>query len=262
MQQSLRRPATLGQWLLGLFVAGQLLFIVGSNVLAFFPVGGTQEGELTDARGAPDTGSASRQMQLLETANGVFQAWAHATGQLQTWWLFAPSFPAQATFPHICLHWDAHPVADVCLPSIQEPADPASYFRLPGSYDRFFHYEVRLGLLATGMDRENLEHEANAWRDAIRGRVSRQWKSMRAYMRWRATEFAREHPELPPPSHVVLSMRIYKTPPPGTVAPSWPAPLQQPLARWVPALERRPDCLPIEAFDPVRKQFTLLDARE
>jgi hypothetical protein len=255
------RP-TLAQRLLGLFVVAQLLFLVCSNVLAFFPLSVTEEGELTDARSGPHSEAPSTQLLLLEKANAGLQAWAHATGQVQTWWLFAPSFPARSTFPVVTLHWNADPAFTVRLPSIQEPLDPTSYFRPPGSHDRFFHYEVRLGLLATGMDQENLEQEADAWSEAIRQRVRRQWKSMRAFMRWRAAAFGAEHPERPAADEIVLSMRIYKTPEPGAQATARTPPIEQPLARWVPALEGRSDCLPVEAFDPVRQQFRRLNAEE
>ncbi len=144
--------------------------------------------------------------------------WAQATGQLQAWWLFAPSFPTEATFPLVTLHWDQGESADVRLRCAEEPNDPTFYIRLPGSQDRLFHYEMRLGLVATAADADSLKQHTAEWRDLFKDRVGRQWKSMRAYMRWRTETYRKEHPDLPPPDEVTLSFRAYKTPNPGTLS--------------------------------------------
>ena len=67
----------------------------------------------------------------------------------------------------------------------------------------------------------------------------------------------RLHPELPEPSNGILKVWIHPSPRPGER--ERPPAFTVPLARWVP--ERPPDDghLPIEAYDPLTKQFIPLE---
>ena len=256
------KHATLWQRLVGLFVAWQLIFLVASNGLIFLPLAEAEQGELTDSRGPMPGETPDHRLDFVKTINLSLQTYAHATGQIQAWWLFAPTFPPDATFTLVTLHWNDGQFADVDLHSDQEPQDPKFYVRLPGSNDRLFHYEMRLGLVGAFLDEKLLQEKPDEWTDLFKERVGRQWKSMRAYLRWRTESYLKAHPELPMPDVVTLSLRAYRTPEPGKLPPEWTPPLQQPLARWIPAWNERPDRLPVEYFDQVHKVFAPLERKE
>jgi hypothetical protein len=256
------RHSTLWQKLVGLFVAWQLVFLVVSNGLVFLPLAEAEQGELTDSRGPIPGEIPDSRLDVVKVINHWFQAYAYATGQIQAWWLFAPTFPPDATFTLVTLHWNDGQSADVELHSAQEPQDPKYYFRMPGSNDRLFHYEMRLGLVGAFLDAKSLEDRATEWRDLFKERVGRQWKSMRAYLRWRTRCYLEEHPDLSMPDEITLSLRAYRTPLPGKLPPEWTPPLQQSLSRWHPAWDERQDYLPVEYYDQVHKVFSPLARKE
>jgi hypothetical protein len=282
-----RRP-TFAQVLLGLFVTWQLIFLLAANLLSFFPYGEPQEGELSDSRRRPAMADSNGPVQdAINGVTAITRRWEYWTGQVQVWSLFAPTFPTQASFPVVELRWQdedrlgsalAHslsPLAtggilegpalwaaaqqDQTLPpvrlrSVFEPEDRHEYFRPPGSFDRFFHYEMRLGLILLPWGEIPVENCPDEWRRAIEDRVRRQRRSLRAYLQWRVRQFQQEHPELPPPKQAVLSMRLYRTPLPGHPW-VWQTPLEQPLARWRCGTAGADDGLPIEMCDPVSGKF-------
>lgn len=254
---------TFFQRLLGFFVLIQLAFIVLANVLAFFPMPEPDPDELTDSRGPASLESAERYPEAFKLASKAILGYGQATGQIQAWWLFAPSFPPQATFPVVDLRWVSVDGGEtgVRLPSRFEPENPGSYVRLPGSNDRYYHYEARLTLLLGDFSEKSLALYPDAWRHAFADRVRRQWKSMRAYLRSRVHEYQAKHPDKPEPTEVILSVRIYTTPPPGA-APFWDLVIEEPLAKWLPAMDGQSDYLPIEAFDPVSQRFVQLARKE
>jgi hypothetical protein len=254
-----RAPAVL----LGLFIVWQLVFIVTANLLEFFPHRVHQSDELTGLRELPPDAAKSRPAIHLLAA--VTDRWAQLTGQCQMWSLFAPEFPPQATFPVVELCWDdpASGLAPVRLLSSFEPADAASYFRPLSSDDRLFHYEVYLGLGLCYWDESaaTSETEAEAWRKHFRDVARRQWKSMRAYLRWRTAQFLKQHPDLPPPDEARLLIRIYPTPPPGAAPEDRSPPRDQPMARWRCAENGPPGLLPLEAYEPFSRRYVALPVR-
>jgi hypothetical protein len=290
-----QRP-TSAQVLLGLFISWQLLFLPAANYLAFLPHGQADEGELSDSRSAPRQADASGAVQnAIDFAAGITDAWSHLTGQAQAWWLFAPEVPRSATFPIVELRWDddsesvackaslAAPLAatngvasavlcfdfrqvpalqPVRLHTVLEPKDPRHYFRPQSSFDRLFHYEIRLGLIVSNWNEQTLGETPEFWRKAFKERVRRQWRSIRAYFRWYVQHFQQENPELPPPKQVILSIRIYQIPGPGKASEVWPPPWEQPLARWRPDAPAESGNLPIEAFDPVARRFVTLNVKD
>src|SRR5437868_7116679 len=130
---------TFGQYLLGAFVVWQFAFLFASNIVAFFPHGVPEEGELSDSRSGPAMEADCRPVQrVIDGTSFITDRWAHVTGQVQAWWLFAPSFPKRATFPVVELRWDdtdnrsrsgavevSYP--PVRLRSVVEPDNPQSY---------------------------------------------------------------------------------------------------------------------------------------
>jgi hypothetical protein len=146
----------------------------------------------------------------------------------------------------------------VVLRSVLEPEDVHAYVRRPGSLDRLFHYEARLGLIMLAWDRQAAARYPEVWQKLIAERVHRQWKSIQAYLRWRSQMFQQAHLELPAPKQVILHIRLYPTPGPGEDREVRAEPVEQPLARWQPGTAPRPGYLPVEAWDPVTGRFAPL----
>jgi len=259
--------------LLGLFVVWQLFFLAAANLVPFVPHGSPPEGELSDARTNPELPDMhGPAQQAINVVASSAECWARATGQVQAWWLFAPTFPDESTFPAVELRWDAP--ADswgsapsktgpppVHLGSVIEPLDPKHYFHVPGSFDRLFHYEIRLGLIFWGWSEQSLKEHPDLWQQAVEKRVRHQAKSIRAYLRWRIAAYRAEHPELPPPKQAILFVRLYKTPPAGQEL-QWQGPFELPLARWLPDQDSSPGTLFVQVCDPVTGRFKSLPSQD
>jgi hypothetical protein len=262
---ALRRPG-IAQVALGLFIVWQILFLAAANLLPILPHGEPEDGELSDSRCVPPPPEGGGPLQpVINLAGRLTDCWTKWTGQMQAWWLFAPAVPPQATFPLVELRWDG-PAGSaesavpppVRLRSVLEPDDPTCYCRLPGSHDRLFHYEIRLGLVLLYWDEQSLARHPDEWRRMLMERVRRQWRSMRAYLRWRSEHFREEHPERPEPNELVLYIHVYRIPRPGEPADYAHGPVEVPLARWRPTAEGTPGRLPLEAWDPVARRFVEL----
>jgi hypothetical protein len=258
-----RRPG-LAQIALGLLIVWQLLFLAAANLLPIVPHGEPETAELSDSRCLPPPPDGGGTLQpLIDLVGRGVHRWTKLTGQLQAWWLFAPTVPPQATFPLVELHWDGQAGQQtrppVRLSSVLEPLDPTSYARLPGSHDRLFHYEIRLGLIFLFWNDKVVAEHPEVCRTMLAERVRRQWQSMRAYLRWRSAQFLAEHPELPQPDEVILHIRVYRIPGPGQAQEG---PQEVPLARWRPAAEETPGRLPLEAWDPIARRFVELRTGE
>ncbi|MDX1947685.1 MAG: hypothetical protein SFU86_19965 [Pirellulaceae bacterium] len=236
---------------MGTFIVWQLIFIPLANLLDFYPHRALRMDELTDLREVPPE---SVQVPVaVHALSAVTDRWAQLTGQQQMWWLFAPQFPPQATFAAVELRWpDREPVL---LRSSLEPADTSSYFRPPGSGDRLFQYEMHLGLGLVFWNPATAEPEAVIWRKHFADLVRMQWKSMRAYLRWKTKRYLAANPNLLPPSEAILLMRIYRTPQPGEPLDEPRQPFSQAVARWRLADDLAAGQVPVEAVDPFSGEF-------
>jgi hypothetical protein len=266
-----RRPS-IAQVLLGLFVVWQLLFLFAANLVAFVPHGEPEEGELSDTRVIPAPKNAGPVQESINLVGAITHDWEQLTGQVQVWSLFAPEVPDQAPFAMVELRWDdprgpadhltvPTPYAPVRLRSYFEPEDLRNYFRIPSSFDRLFHYEVRLGLIYVKWNEQSLHEIPETWRSVIEDRVRRQWRSIRAFLRLRSNQFLQQHPELPPPRQVLLIIRLYRAPGYGQDPVSWSGPYDLPLARWLPESDSS-DSLPVEMCDPVTGVFISLQPKQ
>jgi hypothetical protein len=248
-----------GRWpgaLLGLFVAWQLAFILAANLFEFYPHRVHRIDELTSYREL--LAGTENPNPVVHALASVTDCWGQLTGQYQMWWLFAPDFPPQATFPVVELRWRDPALKPVRLQSVLEPADTAAYFHAPGTADRLLHYEVNLGLGYAYCTEDEAAKDPANWRRLHRDMVQSQWKSMRAYMRWRMNDYLAAHPEAPTPDEVRLLIRTYPTPLAGPPRGSRGQAVDHPFARWRPARTCPPDQLPVEGFDVVSGQFVSL----
>jgi hypothetical protein len=228
----LRRPA---QVFLGLFVIGQLTFLLSSNGIALFA-------RIRESRdlSAPVSAVAD-----------VDARWSRLTGQPQHWSLFAPQVDTATTFPAVELRWKNR--APVLLLSDNEPDNALRFFRSGGFRLRCYEDELAVPqLLPPDMI---LDDVVDRWRADIAAAVRRNWRPMRAFLRWRLMTYQREHPDVPPPDEVRLLARAYRIPEPGEDLGKPPRLEQRPVARWRPRSADSPDYLPIEAYNPVIDQF-------
>ena len=250
--------------LLGMLVCCQLTFIPLSNLVDAFPHRALTHDELSELREVyPEQRIESP---LIDVAASATDAWSRLTGQYQMWWLFAPRFPSQAVFPTVELRWGvdagSSPIQPpVSLRSAHDPADPGAYARMPSSLDRLFHYDVRLASTLAYWNEANVAPaDQDAWRQFLRDCVRRQAKSISAYLRWRLRAWQAEHADVPAPSELVLSIRIYPTVRRTDAATQSSEPIEVPLARLPlvasgPASDVLSDAARIEAYDPYTKRF-------
>ena len=237
-----------GQVLLGLFVVGQLCFIMAAN---FLPV----------LRSALAKKSEAAQQPVALVMDGIGY-WAWGTGQLQGWSQYAPAVPAQSAFIAVELrwdedsHWPAPPdVPRQVLHSAIEPDDPQSYSRPFGSF-RLSTYEAKLSLVSWAWDASSYASEPEEWHRRFVAAVRKDWRAMQAYLTWRWSSYCRgQGPDASPPRQALLLARLYEIPPPGQRPWSWGGPVEQPVARWCPARAAVSDCLPIEAYNPLTRRF-------
>ena len=219
---------------MGLFVVGQVCFIIGANLLPLLPLRSVPAPQL----------------------NNLTTRWAHLTGQWQGWALYS-GVARQATF--LCV--DVHAGDSVVrLPSTNEPADPAHHFR-PFLTSRQAGYEFYLIAGLANWTEEAVARDPEWWRHRIADHLRENWPTLRAYLRWKLRQFQASHPELQA-RRLVLSVRRYHTQPPGDTSAVWAGPSERPLLRWSPQEPAAPGCLPLEMCDPVTGRFAPLPERE
>lgn len=228
MDQPARRP-TFRQVILGLFVTGQLLFILLANYLFFVPQRDpTPEERVRYPDGLPTSG--------IRLALGK---WEQVTGQTQYWALFH-AIGKEARFAAVRLD-DGR-----TLPSVFDPEDTEHYFRPPGGSDRLYHFEANLLLLDARWDQPGREADAELFHNTKVKWLRRNWRAVQAWCEWQIRR-SKAQPGL----EVILLSRFYKNP--GENG-NRPAPEEHPLVRWRPG-QAAPDCLPLELYDPSRHAF-------
>ena len=229
--------------LLGGLVVWQVVFIPASNFVALFP--------------APSSEAAQVLPQLLGR-------WAELTGQLQGWALYAPCVPTQGAFAAVELRWDDDPRWPASAPrqvlrSEIEPAEASAFFRPFGTF-RLSAYEAHLSLPLWSWGRESPAPPPAVWRRRLAEAVRKQGKPILAYLRQRLHAFEQDHPELPPPKQALFLVRLYPIPLPGQ--PHEAGPVEQPLARWLPAAACPPGRIAVESYNPVAEGFEPVPVQE
>ncbi len=258
METPTARRFTNGQIWLGLFVVWQLFFMLAANGVDLLQRLGLVAREIEPAIPSKAVGRFTEGGHVLEFLDGVgylTARWGQLTGQPQGWSLYAPFIRREITFLALELHFDSSQ-EPVKLLSANEPADPGHFFRVAKS--RLHQYEYRIEIALPSYAGKTPEELAEIWRTLIQDRVQRDWRYLLAYAKYRLTGWQKEHPGLPPPREVILSVRVYRIPPPGTEPWMWIGPEERPIARWRPGAPTDGEHLPLEAFDPVTKQFRAL----
>jgi hypothetical protein len=271
MSRLARTVRTAARVALGLFVVWQFLFLLSSNLLSVEDaVRAALHKSPPVQRVAPDLfdgkGAAHATLRAVER---VTERWAELTGQAQCWQLFAPDVADVIPFLAVELRWDddrlpraaartagrAPPAPPVLLPSENEPADPGRFFRA-GRF-RLRRYETTLDLApAPGRP---FDPRGEDWAAAVERDVRAGAEPMLAYLRWRLAAFRRARPDLPPPTQVVLHVRLYRVPPPPGPTPwRWEYLGQHRVARWLPGAPVPAGYLPVETYDPPSDSFVRL----
>lgn len=104
------KPPSPRQVLLGLFIVGQIVFLVSTNLLGFatwFPSLNRKKPNQLINRTVPRF--AEKQGNLwhwIEQYDGNLRRWTELTGQEQGWSLFAPTISKETAFPAVLLSWD------------------------------------------------------------------------------------------------------------------------------------------------------------
>lgn len=236
---------------LGLFIVGQLAFLLAANLEGILPSLLRLCGQSEEEGPLP---------QASETLAPVTDHWAELTGQPQDWSLFAPNAYTDLSFLAVELRWDDGVHPPLLLFSANEPEQLDRYFRIGGQ--RLRRYESRIDVTLLVPVDGTVEDAVVSWRDRIARQVRKRWHFMHVYLRWRLAGYRQTHPEIPPPSEVRLVTRSHRLPAPGQTDDRWRSPNQQPLARWLPqADDTASDTLPIEAYNPVSQRFDTLPKR-
>jgi hypothetical protein len=246
--------------LLGLFILGQLAFLLTANLADLLGLASTSLPQMPPAVRTPleQVETASRLARGAETLRGATSWWADLTDQPQEWALFAPDVTDRIPFVNVELSWEGGPVPDgrvldpVILPSVNEPADPGHFFRL-GRF-RLRRYEGTVDV--TPSSGEDFDPHGEEWRADIRRAVMARASWMRAYLSWRVAAFRESHPNLPPPTQAILHVRLYQVPaPPGPSPWYWHDLGRHPVARWLPGAGAPPGTHHLERYDPVEERF-------
>jgi hypothetical protein len=229
-------PPSRWQRLVGVFVLVQLVFILASN--SFFLIERVFQREPDEP---PSAVSA-----VAETLPKVTRPYAHATGQLQGWSLFAPNVPHRAAFVVTEVQWHGGQTRKK-LRSENMPADLKDFVQ-PFGTGRLLQYELHLRLLSlTWSPRATKEPEL--WRRLSADEIRNRHQAIRAYLNWRWLEYSARNPGHPPPEALVLRVFLYDLPPPGGARLDDAAWRYVPLARWRPGVTPPAGCLPVEMID-------------
>jgi hypothetical protein len=262
---------SLRQVALGVFIIGQLVYLLGYNALEMLHEGrGSLSEEAAQVVDVLAPGWPRGKGQLWDTSNLALtnlRRWMQVTGQDQSWSLFAPAVYKDGWFPALLISWDDNPPLpgpeqiaaassaekmDLFL-SDDEPRDYQHYFRV-GNY-RLRRYESMMLANLTVLPDEDLDARKKRWQERIDRHFKEYGALMFAYVRWRYAEYQRRHPERLPARAIILLERHYHAKPPGEGPPGWDEFFTVPLGRWRPAVTWDEQILPLERYDPVTGQF-------
>jgi hypothetical protein len=263
---------TNAQYFLGLFVLGQLAFLVLANVINL-AIDVQKNPEYLPAALRPPDWQSEKTSRLpdwfqkkghlndaMQTVRELTKRWEEVTGQPQNWCLFAPNIGRYNTFVAVELRWEDDPRDEAAGPllmpyqselllSDNEPEDPNDYFRW-GKF-RLRKYESMLDpYLHFRGSHEPLSVAAERWQRYISAKVGKEWDTIWAYLRWRTRRFMARHPDRPMPRQVILLVRNYTIPEPGRYKP-WGPPHTIPVARWRPDVKLNRDYYPVERYNPM-----------
>jgi hypothetical protein len=285
-------PSSSRQVFLGVFIVGQILFLISSNFIGFLKDNRAELGKPTkravEAVAPGWTEKTGHLWHLMEHVAQTDKMWAQATGQFQIWSLFAPTIGRECVFPALELRWDdeatsaaalarplsllaaAGPLEAACLgeatdmaanmplgPELarceNEPADLDRFLRI-GNF-RMRRYENNLVITLRPYEDETPEETNKRWSESIRSHVADYSDILQGYLRWRVAAAMEKWPGRERPRQVTLVLRRFHINDYEKSPPYWSGPHTVPLARWQPAATWDAQHQPLEWYDPVSGRF-------
>jgi hypothetical protein len=250
---------------LGLFILGQVAFLVSSNVVGYLrDMRAELAQETKDVLETVVPGWVEEKGPSWDVTEKTYKAtrwWAQLTGQSQSWSLFAPGVAKNEVFPAILLVWTDQlgtlpaelgpgeipvPGGKILL-SDNEPPDVRSYFRF-GNF-RLRKFEANFSLFLTDRDEESALQRYRRWNERIEEYFEEYQEHIRGYLRWRHDHWLAAHPDAEPPKQLILLMRRYHLLPPGQGDEILKGPFTVPVARWLPEGDV------VERFNPQTGRF-------
>jgi hypothetical protein len=236
---------------LGLFILWQVFFLTGNNILQFIQDTNELEDEETVRLLSWLTLNLPKEKgpgkQLLQT----LVCWEEATGQEQSWCLFAPDLDERFRFLHVQFHWpDGRP--PVVFPSSNEPRDLARFFRWGRL--RLRKYEAHVGVTYSIGEGETLEDARRRWRRLNQRLAHKQADHLPCYLLSRWRDYQAQHPDCPTPGEIQLHVVSWEIPPPGSDPWFWKGPMHMTFAR----LRLNPDGSrngPVQPYNPLTRKF-------
>jgi hypothetical protein len=250
----------------GLFASWQLVFLPAANLIHFVPLRPADSENGPGAAQYQKVGRFTSAEPLQRAADGagtVLDFWSGASGQEQGWSLFAPGTPPYSVFLAAEFHF-----ADGTSEAVRSEFEPADRRnpppRAPLLTNRPFNNEEQLiyavlflppeevaGLYAPPEGVAGLREYYRELPAAARANRA----AARAWLAWKAKQFAESHPERGTPTAVVLKHRYIPTPRPGEPA-DWTRPAaERPFIRWRPADDS------LEGYDALGGRFAALEGK-
>jgi hypothetical protein len=280
--------------LLGVFILGQLFFLVSVNFLELFREARTQvrdRAEYQDVATAVEPvgpGWVKEKGQfhdLCGVLEPLSRRYGQVTGQSQSWALFA-EFDRQCVFPAVELRWDDDPQASPALAVLaaQNPFQAAAFAAAaarqkpgptprkaqelrsdnePADPEQFFRagnfrlrrYEGHLTLALVRHADTNEAETRQEWNRRTEKHLRNNGDAILAYLRWRLAAYQSLYPGLPPPRQVILKMRRYRIAEPDQAPPYLRGPFVVPVARWQPHAVWQAGYGPLEKYNHVTQRF-------
>jgi len=226
------------QVLLGLFIAGQIFFLISTNLIGFLKDNRTEMGPETRqvvetlAPGWPE--EKGHLWHLMDQLAKIDTIWAQTTGQIQTWLLFAPTIGRECVFPAMELRWDDEAGKALHKPELllsqNEPADPNHFLRI-GNF-RMRRFECNFILTLRPYEDEAPEKTKERWSGAIRTHVKDYEEIIRGFLSWWLGQAMSQWPSREQPRQAILIFRRYHINDYGVAPPYWDGPFDVPIARW------------------------------
>lgn len=252
--------------LLGLFIVGQLIFIIGHNLLTLAQE--LQKEMPAEARGAvrhlaPDWPEKTGHVwNMMEGSTQVMHRWSQVTWQLQTWSLFAPSVGKVCVFPALLLVDDEAP--DGSMAPVDAPLDYEARGRLilsdnePPDLKRFVRwgnfrlrrFENNLVVYMTPHPDETRVEMTERLQKRLKEHVVENADMLGAYLRFRLDQIAEKRP-----AQVILLMRRYGLKGPEHGADFVDGPYTVPVLRWQPARDENTGRPTLEIFNLATQRF-------
>jgi len=197
-------------YLLGLFVVGHIVFLALSNTIGWLQDvrdDMSEPGKEVLKTATADWGGKHGHLwEATHTVHDITRRYAEATGQFQTWSLFAPSIGRECIFLTLELNRDdgGKPIR---LLSENEPSDLNDYLRL-GKF-RLRRIENNLTVTLRPWEEETEEDRKKRWAGKINEFLDEYERILAAYLKWRVAEWGKEHPDEAQPKTVTLIMRRF-----------------------------------------------------